>query len=115
MLSIRQYETRRLRLLSAAAAALPSGAGGGGIVSWREARQHLVAHRDVVQRGRDRDRRLLHVLLDDALVGVEVRVPRVAVVFDRILAEADARQAGRIERRAVRAARRRGSLVAVAP
>ena len=70
----------------------------------REARQHLVAHREVIHRRGDRRGRLLHVLLDDPLVGVEVRVPGVGVVFDRILAQADARQAGRVERRAVGAA-----------
>ena len=68
--------------------------GGGGISAGGEARQHLVAHRELVERRGDRDRRRLHVVLDDALVGVEVGVMRVRVVFDRILAEADAR-AGR--------------------
>ncbi len=43
--------------------------------------------------------------LDDALVGVQVRVPRGALVLDRILGEADAGQARVVERRGVRAAR----------
>ena len=69
-------------------------------------RQHLVAHRQLIQRRRDRDRRVLHVLLDDALVVIQVRVMRVRVVFDRILAEPDAGQPGVVERRAVGAADR---------
>ena len=67
----------------------------------REARQHLVTHRDVIDRRRHGNRRLLHVVLDDALVGVEVGVPGVAVVFHRILAATDAGQPRRIERGAV--------------
>ena len=81
----------------------------------RQPRQHLVAHRELIQRRRDRDRRRLHIVFDDALVGVEVRVVRVGVVLDRILAEADARQPGVVERRAVGAADRRGCVVADAP
>jgi pimeloyl-ACP methyl ester carboxylesterase len=60
---------------------------GHGPASRREAREHLVAHREVVHRGRDGNRRLLHVVLDNPLVGVEVGVPGVAVVFDGVLAE----------------------------
>src|SRR5471032_25694 len=63
-----------------------------------QARQHLVAHGELIQRRRDRDRRRLHIVLDDALVVVEVRVVRVRVVLDRILAEANARQPGVVER-----------------
>ena len=54
-------------------------------------------------------RRLHRVLGHDALVGVEVGVPGVREVLDRVLADADARQARRVERRAVGAARAAGS------
>src|SRR3712207_8553189 len=46
------------------------------------------SHREVVHGRGDRRGRLLHVVLDDALVGVEVRVPRVGLVLDRVLREA---------------------------
>ena len=81
-------------------------------VGRREPRQHLVAHRQVIDRRRDDHRRLLHVVLDDAFVGVEVRVMRVRVVLDRVLLEADAGKAGVVERRAVGAADPRGSWTA---
>src|SRR5882672_7020289 len=61
-------------------------------VDRREAREHVVAHRQVVDRRRDDDGGLLHVVLDHALVRVEIRVVRVRVVLDRVLLESDARQ-----------------------
>src|SRR5262245_6246905 len=51
-------------------------------VALREAREHLVAHRQLIQRRRDRNRRRFHVVLDDPFVGVEVRVMRGGVGFD---------------------------------
>src|ERR1051325_7933467 len=66
-----------------------------------EPRDHLVAHREVIQRARNHDRAGADVLFDDALVVVEIRVMRMGVVLDRILAEPDARQSRVVERRAV--------------
>src|SRR5262249_9809488 len=60
-------------------------------------RQHLVAHRQVIKGGCDDDGRFLHVVLDDALISVEVRVPGVIEIFNRVLADADAGQPGLIE------------------
>ena len=45
-----------------------------------EARQERLTVREVIHRGRNRDRRLRGVALDDSLVGVEIGVPRVRVV-----------------------------------
>src|SRR4029077_2230376 len=79
-----------------------------------QAWQHLVAHRELIERRRNGDRRCLHIVFDDALVVVEVRVMRMGVVFDRILAEPDAWQPDVVEGRAVGAGdrpapRRRGT------
>src|SRR5688572_32827532 len=60
----------------------------------RESRQRLVAHRQVIDGAGHHDRRLLHVVFDNPLVGVEVGVPGVRLVFDWILERADTREAG---------------------
>ena len=49
----------------------------------REARQLLVAHRQVIHGAGNRHRRHLRVALDDALIGVEIGMPRVRAVLDR--------------------------------
>ena len=79
-----------------------------------EPREPLVAHRQVIDSRRDGDRRLLHIIFDDPLVGVEVRVPRIRRVLDRVLEHADPRQPGLVEGRVIRpptlaAPRRRGA------
>src|SRR5688572_11305011 len=68
-----------------------------------EARQHLVSHRKLVDGVSNGYSRLLHIFFDDSLQGVQVGMPGVAVVLDRILAESDAGKTGGIERCAVRA------------
>ena len=63
----------------------------------RESRQRLVAHRQIVYGGGDDDGRFLHVVFDDALVSVEIGVPGIVKVFNRVLAYSDAGQTGLIE------------------
>src|SRR5262249_37941506 len=69
-----------------------------------KARQHVIAHRELIDGGGHNDRRLLRVIFDDALIRVEIRVPRVEEILDRVLAHADPGQTGLRERSAVRAA-----------
>src|SRR5215470_4194920 len=69
----------------------------GGHILLRESRRHLVAHGQLVDGGGDDDGRFLHVVFDDALVSVEVGVPGVVEVFDRVLAHSDAGQTGLTE------------------
>src|SRR5687767_5406296 len=73
--------------------------GGGGLsgaarhLVRRVPRQRLIPHREVIHGGRDDDRRLLHVVFNDAFVGIKVGVPGVRLVLNRILCEADAGEA----------------------
>ena len=69
-----------------------------------ESRQHLVAIGHVPDGGRNHGGGLAGVLGDDALVGIEVGVPGVALVFDGVLLQPDAGQARVVERGAVGAA-----------
>src|SRR5260221_4140686 len=57
-----------------------------------EARQHFVAHGELVDSRGDQDRIFLHVIFNDALVGIEIGVPRVGEIFDRVLSQTNARK-----------------------
>src|SRR5271157_5159700 len=63
-----------------------------------EARQHFCAIGHMPYGGRNHGGGLAGVLGDDALVGIEVGVPGVALVFDGVLLHPDAGQAGVAER-----------------
>src|SRR5258706_13645132 len=75
-------------------------------VLFGKARQQVISHRELINRSGDNDGGLLHIVLDDALIGIEIRVPCSGVVLDRILANSDARQPGLAERSVIRAAKR---------
>src|SRR5688500_14661664 len=66
-----------------------------------ETREHFVTHRKVVYGRRDDDSALFEIVLDEPLVRVEVRVPRVRVVLHRIERGADPGQPGVVERRVI--------------
>src|SRR5688500_19666599 len=70
----------------------------------RETWQLLLARGKVIHGRRDGYGRLLHVVLDNPLVGVEVRVPGVPLIFNWILQDVDARQSRFVERRGIGAA-----------
>src|SRR5262249_5050469 len=69
-----------------------------------ETRDHLVGHGDGVDGGSDFDGAFADVFFVDALVGIGIGVVREGTVVERILREADAGQAGVVERSAVGAA-----------
>src|SRR5581483_2345580 len=69
-----------------------------------KARQQIVTHRELINRPGNRHRILFHIVFEDAFVSIKVRVPRVRVVLDWILAHADAGQTGLAERSVVWAA-----------
>ena len=60
-----------------------------------ESRDHLVAIGHLPDGGSHHRSGLFHIVGNDAFVGIEVGVVRQAVVFDRVLREAYARQAAR--------------------
>ena len=67
----------------------------------RKSRQHLVAHRERVNRRRKDDRRCLNIAFDYPLVSIYIRVPGPGEVFDRILRCTDSGKPGLVEGRAV--------------
>ena len=56
--------------------------------------KELLAHREVVDSSGHDDRCLLHVVLDNPFVGVEIGVPGEAVVLDAVEDRVDAGKAG---------------------
>ena len=60
-------------------------------------RQQTVRHRELIDGGRYDDRRLLHIILDYTFISVEIGVPGMCTVLDRILLNSDARQSRLIE------------------
>src|ERR1043166_10333039 len=69
-----------------------------GHVARLESRQQIIAHRELVNRPGPFHRVLLHIVFENAFVGIKVRVPGFGAVLDWILAHADARQSRLIER-----------------
>src|SRR5688572_21722082 len=63
-----------------------------------EPRQQFIAHRKLINSPSDGRGVFLHIVFDDAFVGVEIRVPGVRVVLDWIDAETNPRQACITER-----------------
>src|SRR5213080_2637178 len=63
-----------------------------GHVGLLESRQQIVAHRELINRPGDFDCVYLYVVLENAFVCIEVRVPSLGAVLNRVLAHADAGQ-----------------------
>src|ERR1700722_7475127 len=76
----------------------------GGHLLLGEARNHLIAIGDVPDGGGDYGGGSLHVVGNDALIGIETAVGRERVVLDGVLLEAYAGQARVVEGSAVGAA-----------
>jgi len=70
----------------------------------REARHHFIGHRHGIDRRGDFDRALAHVFFVYSLVGVEIRVVCGRAIIEGVLAQADSRQPGIVERGAIGAA-----------
>src|SRR5438105_15249679 len=64
-----------------------------GHVGLLESRQQIVTHRELINRPGNFNRVLLHIVFENAFICIEVRVPSLGAVFNRILAHADSRQA----------------------
>src|SRR4051812_47682747 len=62
-----------------------------------ESGQQIVTHRQLINRPGHLDRVFPYVVLENAFVSVEVCVPRLRLILDRILAHADSGQAGLTE------------------
>src|SRR5438094_6403576 len=64
-----------------------------GHVGLLESRQQIVTHRELINRPGDFDCVFPHIVFENAFVCIEVRVPSLGAVFNRILAHADSGQA----------------------
>lgn len=64
----------------------------------RKPRQQLIAHRQLIDTPGYGDRIVLYIVFEDAFVCVEVGVPGVCSVLDRILTHADAGRSGLIKK-----------------
>src|SRR5689334_22070202 len=68
-------------------------------------RQQFIAHGQMIDGGGEDDRSFLHVVFDDPIIRVHVRMPGNVSVFDGVLLCADTGQTCLVKRSAVRAAK----------